>query len=83
MTGRNKHGRCYQGGSHGIGYHRSMGLHASRKVGWMLRTGRTTCMEMGKYGHICNWKDEDGWNIGLGLLKFLGDDAGKGTVKSL
>ena len=40
-------------------------------------------MEMGKYGHICNWKDEEGWNIGLGLLKFLGDDAGKGTVKSL
>ena len=40
-------------------------------------------MEIWKYGHICNWKDEDGWNISLGLLKFLGDDAGKGTIKSL
>lgn len=40
-------------------------------------------MEMWKYGHICTWIDEDGWNIGLGLLQFLGDDAGKGTVNSL
>ena len=64
VRGRNKHGRCYQEGNHGIGYHRSVGLHASRKMGWKLRTGRTTCMEMWKYGHICTWIDEDGWNIG-------------------
>lgn len=63
--------RCYQGGSHGIGYHRSMGLHASRKVGWMLRTGEPHVWRWGSMGTFVTGKMEDGWNIGLGLLKFL------------